>query len=150
MAKRDLAADLYRAYKSGVIRKSRPKPERGSAPTDPTLISQTLQELVTERDWKSGIAEGTLFSTWPQIVGDEIAEHTEPISLLDGVLLIKCSSTTWAVQMKAMEIDLLKTIQQSTPGVLVDALRFMGPHAPSWKRGIRSIKNARGPRDTYG
>jgi predicted nucleic acid-binding Zn ribbon protein len=26
----------------------------------------------------------------------------------------------------------------------------IGPHAPSWKRGIRSIRGARGPRDTYG
>jgi predicted nucleic acid-binding Zn ribbon protein len=26
----------------------------------------------------------------------------------------------------------------------------IGPQAPSWKRGIRSIRGARGPRDTYG
>jgi predicted nucleic acid-binding Zn ribbon protein len=49
-----------------------------------------------------------------------------------------------------MQDDLLKTISNSTPGALVEELVFLGPNAPSWKRGLRSIKGARGPRDTYG
>jgi len=150
VAKRDLALDLFRAYKTGIIKKSRPRPDRGTKPGDPTLISETLQELVTDREWQSGIAEGNLFSMWREIVGGEIAEHTEPISLLDGVVLIKCSSTAWATQMSMMERDLLQTLQKSAPGVLVESLRFMGPQAPSWKRGLRSVRNGRGPRDTYG
>lgn len=150
MAKKDLALELFSAYKTGIIKRSRPRPERTTSAGDPTLISEALQELVEDRDWKSGLAEGNLFSSWRAIVGDEVAEHTEPISLLDGTLLIKCSSTSWATQMGLMEQELLETLQKSAPGVLVDSLRFMGPSAPSWKRGIRSIKNARGPRDTYG
>ena len=150
MAKKDLALELFRAYKTGIIKRSRPRPERTTPAGDPTLIAETLQELVEDRDWKSGLAEGNLFSSWRSIVGEEVAEHTEPISLLDGTLLIKCSSTSWATQMGLMQDQLLQTLQKSAPGVLVDSLRFMGPSAPSWKRGIRSIKNARGPRDTYG
>lgn len=150
MAKRDLAHDLFRAYKTGIIKKSRPKPERGTKPGDPTLISEALTELVAEREWQSGIAEGNLFSLWSDVVGAEVAEHTEPISLLDGILLIKCSSTAWATQMTMIENEILATIQKSAPGALVESLRFTGPQAPSWKRGLRSIKNGRGPRDTYG
>lgn len=150
MAKRDLALDLFRSYKTGIIKKSRVRPERTSQPTDPTLISDVLQELINDREWQSGIAEGNLFSQWSHIVGSDVAEHTEPISLLDGVLLVKCSSTAWATQMSMMERDLLATIQKSAPGALVDSLRFMGPQAPSWKRGLRSVRNGRGPRDTYG
>jgi hypothetical protein len=36
------------------------------------------------------------------------------------------------------------------PGALVESLDFIGPTAPSWKRGLRTISNGRGPRDTYG
>jgi len=150
MAKRDLALDLFRSYKNGVIRKNRTKPEKKGEAGDPTLISDLLHELVVEREWQSGIAEGNLFSTWSEVVGIDVAEHTEPISLLDGVLLIKCSSTAWATQMTMMERELLATVQKSVPGALVESLRFMGPQAPSWKRGLRSVKNGRGPRDTYG
>ena len=150
MVKRDLALDLFRAYKTGIIKKNRSRPERRSERTDPTLISDVLEELINDREWQSGIAEGNLFSNWNSVVGEEVAEHTEPISLLDGVLLVKCSSTAWATQLTMMEQKLLTTIQASAPGALVESLRFMGPQAPSWKRGLRSVRNGRGPRDTYG
>jgi predicted nucleic acid-binding Zn ribbon protein len=52
--------------------------------------------------------------------------------------------------MRLMQEDLLKTISSSAPGALVETLVFIGPHAPSWKKGLRTIKGARGPRDTYG
>jgi len=52
--------------------------------------------------------------------------------------------------MKLISTQLLQTISQSAPGALVEQIEVIGPHAPSWKKGIRTIKNARGPRDTYG
>jgi predicted nucleic acid-binding Zn ribbon protein len=52
--------------------------------------------------------------------------------------------------MRLMSDDLLKIISSSAPGALVESLIFIGPQAPSWKKGLRSIKGARGPRDTYG
>jgi predicted nucleic acid-binding Zn ribbon protein len=32
----------------------------------------------------------------------------------------------------------------------VTRIEVRGPQAPSWKNGPRSIRGARGPRDTYG
>ncbi len=150
MSKRDLALDLFRSYKTGFIKKTKVVEERISKPGDPTLINEVIEDLITQRDWHLGIAEGTLFSTWKEIVGEDIASHTTPISLLDGALLIQCSSTAWATQLNAVGQNLLNTIQSSTPGAGVTSLVFIGPQAPSWKRGLRTVKNERGPRDTYG
>jgi predicted nucleic acid-binding Zn ribbon protein len=150
MAKRDLALDLFRSYKTGFVKKVRARPERGQAPGDPTLVSDILDDLVKDREWDSGLAEGNLFATWPQIVGADVAQHTEPISILDGKLLVQCSSTAWATQLTLAQNDILATIRASAPGALVESLRFIGPQAPSWKKGIRSVSNGRGPRDTYG
>lgn len=150
MAKRDLALDLFRNYKTGFIKKPRPRPERGQAPGDPTLVADILGELVRDREWDSGLAEGNLFATWATIVGADVASHTEPISLLEGKLLVKCSSTAWATQLTLAQNEILATIRASAPGALVEAIRFIGPQAPSWKKGLRSISNGRGPRDTYG
>jgi predicted nucleic acid-binding Zn ribbon protein len=96
------------------------------------------------------LAEGNLFVHWKKIVGDEIAQHATPISILDGTLTIQSSSTAWATQLQLMSNDLLTMIQKDTTGVLIDNIVFIGPHGPSWKKGIRTIRNARGPRDTYG
>jgi len=150
MSKRDLALDLFRSYKTGFVKKSKLVQERTNTPGDPTLISEVMSDLINQRDWHLGIAEGTLFSSWKEIVGADIASHTTPISLLEGALLIQCSSTAWATQLNAVGQDLLNTIQSSTPGAGVTSLAFIGPQAPSWKRGLRTIKNERGPRDTYG
>ena len=150
MTKRDLALDLFRSYKTGFTKKKKIVEQRTTTATDPTLISDVLTNLIEERDWHLGIAEGTLFTTWKEIVGDDIASHTTPLSLLEGALLIQCSSTAWATQLNAVGQDLLNTIQNSTPGAGVTSLAFIGPQAPSWKRGLRTIKNERGPRDTYG
>ena len=148
--KRDLALDLFRSYKTGFTKKTKQVTERSSTPGDPTLVADILNDLVKQRDWNSGLAEGTLFATWSQIVGPEIAEHATPLSLLDGKLLVQCSSTAWATQLNLVSPKLLEQIRSSSPGALVERLEIIGPHAPSWKRGLRSISNGRGPRDTYG
>jgi predicted nucleic acid-binding Zn ribbon protein len=147
----DLALELFRTYKTGFVkRKNTHIVQNHATPGDPTLISDVLDQLVTNREWESGLAEGNLFVQWEKIVGSDIATHTTPISIYDGALLIQCSSTAWATQLQAVQDQLLATIRSSAPGALIESLRFTGPTAPSWKKGIRTIRGARGPRDTYG
>jgi len=150
MAKRDLAIDLYRSFKTGVIKKRKVVEVRNNIATDPQLLGDVLTNLIEERDWKSGVAEGTLFTQWATIVGDDIAQHASPISINENVLTIQTTSTAWSTQLRLIESELLKTIRKSSPGALVDELVIMGPHAPSWKRGLRTIRGAKGARDTFG
>ena len=155
MSKRDLALDLFKSFKNTSMKKTSkpasliPSIQPGKT-GDPELISGVLSNLIADRDWDSGLAEGNLFVHWKKIVGDEIAQHATPISILDGTLTIQSSSTAWATQLQLMSNDLLTMIQKDAAGVLVENIVFIGPHGPSWKKGIRTIRNARGPRDTYG
>ena len=153
MTKRDLALDLFHSFQTG--KRKTKKVVRENAPSsnsahDPQLLKDVLTQIIHERDWKGGIAEGTLFSTWADIVGLEISQHATPISLFEGVLTIQTSSTAWAVQLQLVSPNLLETIRASSPGALVETLAVIGPHGPSWKRGVRTIRGAKGPRDTYG
>ena len=150
--RKDLAKDIYKYYRSGFrkLRNNDRENETREKNTDPQSLESVLSEVIANRNWSKGVAEGSLFSDWEQIVGQEIATHTTPISLVDGKLTIQSSSSAWATQMRLMQSDLLKTISTTAPGALVEELIFIGPHAPSWKKGLRSIRGARGPRDTYG
>jgi predicted nucleic acid-binding Zn ribbon protein len=150
LAKRDLAKDLFISYKTGYIKKVKPVREVNLNPTDPQLISDVLKNLIQDREWQSGIAEGNLFANWENIVGADIAEHAEPIAILEGVLTIRTSSTAWATQLNLISNDVLVSLQKSAPGALVERLSIIGPQGPTWKRGLRTIRGARGPRDTYG
>ena len=148
---RDLARELYRAFRG--------QPKRGKIGEvveprenikDPKSLNDVMSELIINRDWRQGLAEGNIFSDWEKIVGGEIASHSTPISLVDGRLTIQTSSTAWATQLTLISSDLLKTISSSSPGALVEELNLIGPHAPNWKKGLRTIRGAKGPRDTYG
>jgi predicted nucleic acid-binding Zn ribbon protein len=148
---RDLARELYRAFRG--------QPKRGKIGEvveprenikDPKSLNDVMSELISNRDWRQGLAEGNIFSDWEKIVGGEIASHSTPISLVDGRLTIQTSSTAWATQLTLISSDLLKTISNSSPGALVEELNLIGPHAPNWKKGLRTIRGAKGPRDTYG
>ena len=148
---RDLARELYRAFRG--------QPKHGKIGEvveprenikDPKSLNDVMSELISNRDWRQGLAEGNIFSDWEKIVGGEIASHSTPISLVDGRLTIQTSSTAWATQLTLISSDLLKTISSSSPGALVEELNLIGPHAPNWKKGLRTIRGAKGPRDTYG
>ncbi len=148
---RDLARELYRAFRG--------QPKRGKIGEvveprenikDPKSLNDVMSELISNRDWRQGLAEGNIFSDWEKIVGGEIASHSTPISLVDGRLTIQTSSTAWATQLTLISSDLLKTISSSSPGALVEELNLIGPHAPNWKKGLRTIRGAKGPGDTYG
>ena len=147
--KRDIARELFRSYRSKT-RKSEGVDEERKKRDEPGKLSEVLDELITTRDWKKGIAEGTLFSNWRKIVGDEVANHCEPITLLEGRLTIRAETTAWATQLRLIQDEILKTLQTHSEGVLVEELAVIGLSAPSWKRGLRSIRGAKGPRDTYG
>jgi predicted nucleic acid-binding Zn ribbon protein len=149
MAKRDLAIDLYRSFKTGKIKKRKVAEVRNNIATDPQLLSDVLTNLVEERDWKTGVAEGTLFTQWSTIVGADIAQHASPVSINENVITIQTTSTAWATQLTIVQNEILKTIQNNPFGATIESISIIGPNTPSWKRGIRSTRDARGPRDTY-
>ena len=85
---RDLARELYRAFRNQSRRNRTSNPNNESQPReqigDPQQIGSVLDELINSRDWRQGLAEGNIFSDWEKIVGSEIATHALPISLVDG------------------------------------------------------------------
>lgn len=151
MTKKDLALEIFRSFQtSKKTRKKIIKENNNNKPTDPQLLSDLFSNIIQDREWENPLAEGNLFSSWEKIVGYEICEHSTPVSLIDGVLTLQTSSTAWATQLKLVSSTILETVQKSAPGVLVESLVFIGPQGPSWKKGLRTIRGAKGPRDTYG
>lgn len=152
MSKRDLALDLYNSFK-GNKRTFIPKNEKANDNSDrkseePKPIKDLINDLVAQRDWQGGLAEGEVLIKWAEIVGSEIASKAEPVEIKNQKLFIKCVSTAWATQLNLVKRELLQSIQKIAPAII--DLEIFGPNAPSWRRGLRTIQGAKGPRDTYG
>jgi predicted nucleic acid-binding Zn ribbon protein len=90
-----------------------------------------------------------VFGHWARIVGEDVAEHAEPVTLNDGELTVRASSTAWATQLRLLQGQLLAKIAAGVGHGVVKRMRIQGPTAPSWRKGYRHV-SGRGPRDTYG
>ena len=95
------------------------------------------------------MSAGVVFARWAQLVGAEVAEHAQPVSLKDRELMVAASSTAWATQLRLLQRQLIARIAAGVGPGVVKSLRVQGPAAPNWVHGPRHVRG-RGPRDTYG
>lgn len=129
------------------------KEDGGSQPfgpgRDPKGLGSALDALTAQLGWQSPLAQSSLMESWAEIAGAETAKHSTPAGIEDGRLTVQCESTAWATQLRLMRVAIMTSIAQRYPDAGITSVRFLGPDAPSWKKGPRSIPG-RGPRDTYG
>ncbi len=116
---------------------------------DPQPLGRLASRLVATRGWGDRVATGVVFGRWAQLVGADIAEHSDPVSLQDGELLVRASSTAWATQLRLLQRQLIARITAGVGPGVVTRIRVQGPSAPTWVHGTRRVPG-RGPRDTYG
>jgi predicted nucleic acid-binding Zn ribbon protein len=116
---------------------------------DPIAASSTIDALIADFSWEGELSEADLFNSWSNVVGDDTAAASMPESLREGTLTVRCKSTAWATQLRLMQSEILVRLNEAYPKLEITALKLLGPDAPSWKKGPRSVPG-RGPRDTYG
>jgi len=116
---------------------------------DPGALGSVLDTLSREAGWEITLAREDLVRQWADLAGHDTAKHSEPVSLSNGMLTVKCDSTAWAKNLQFMRATILTEIGRRYPHAGVENLRFIGPDVPSWKWGPRAVPG-RGPRDTYG
>lgn len=155
----DWAIAVYRLYAAGGKRKSSDQKRREektkirSKPfdkgRDPVTAGDTLDALLDQFEWNAKIERAELFAIWPEIVGPDSAAASVPEELKDGRLVVRCRSTAWATQLRLLHDAVLAKIQERFVDLGISEIKFLGPDAPSWKKGPRSVPG-RGPRDTYG
>ncbi|MEQ7127554.1 DciA family protein [Actinopolymorpha sp. B11F2] len=124
----------------------------GAAPDDrdPQLLDNTIDRLVNDRGWATDVAVAGAIARWDQIVGPDVAAHCRAERYADTELTVRADSTAWATQVRLLAPSLVKRLNQELGDNTVTRVTVLGPTAPSWRRGPRSVRDGRGPRDTYG
>lgn len=160
----DLARALTRAAAGSTSRAKRRRPftgERravtgnrvsGSHPDDrdPQLLDSTMARLIGERGWELDLRMRGVFARWAELVGDEVAAHCSPETFTDGKLVVRTDSTAWATQLTLLAPTVVRRLNEELGHGTVVVIDVQGPHLPSWKKGRRTTRDGRGPRDTYG
>ncbi len=165
----DLAKSIARSIASGVRRKpARPRSGARKPPAttysgahpddrDPQTLDATIGRLVTQQGWSTDVRMHGVFSRWEVIVGRDVAAHCRPESFVQdedpakgGKLVVRTDSTAWATQVRLLAPTVIRRLNEELGEGTVAVVDVLGPTAPSWKKGLRSVRDGRGPRDTYG
>ena len=112
-------------------------------------LGDVLAGLSDDLGWTPFLLESEIVAAWAEIVGEDVAQKTAVTGIAEDVLTVTCESTAWATQLTFMSSQILTKLINMFPAATVSKINFIGPNAPSWKRGPRSVPG-RGPRDTYG
>ena len=117
---------------------------------DPQTLDNTLGRLVADHGWELDLRVHGVFGRWAELVGDEVAGHCTPESFADGKLVVRTDSTAWATQLRLLAPTVVRRLNEELGHGTVTLIDVLGPHLPTWKKGRRSVRDGRGPRDTYG
>ena len=103
-----------------------PIPEPGGPPPRP--VSASLDVVMRGLGGDAGPALVQLLRRWPAVVGEQVAAHSTPLSLRSGVLTIAADEPAWGAQLRWLEADLRRRIDDVVgPGVVARvAVRIRG------------------------
>ena len=122
----------------------------GPDANDPTAVGSALHDLVAARGWAPRADASAVLARWADLVGDQTAEHCQPVGLDDGTLRVRADSSAWATQLRLLAPRLVAAVNERVGSAVVHELVVDGPVAPSWRHGRLGVQGGRGPRDTYG
>lgn len=110
--------------------KLQPKPKRSVNARDPILLGTVFEDVVETRGWQTQLSVARLVTIWPEIVGQVAAQHCLVEQFKDHKLVIRASSTNWAVQLRLLEPTIRKKIVEKLGNNIVDEITILGPAPP--------------------
>ncbi len=117
---------------------------------DPERLGSAVDRLVSDSGWSTDVSVHTVLGRWAQIVGPDVALHCTPMSYADGVVEVTADSTAWATQLTLLAATVVARLNAELGHGTVVRIQVSGPGGPTWRKGRRSVRDGRGPRDTYG
>ncbi|MGW0602481.1 DUF721 domain-containing protein [Streptomyces sp. NPDC002640] len=96
---------------------------------DPMALGAAINRLVTERGWERPAAVGGVMGRWPQIVGDDVANHCAPERYDEDerVLVVRCDSSAWAANLRLLAPQILARINADLGHGTVRLINVLGP-----------------------
>lgn len=122
----------------------------GADARDPQTLQASLGQLIEAKGWQNQMGVRQFVQAWPQVVGATNAKNSWPEEFRDGVLVVRATSTAWATQLRKFSPMIVRKINETVGQGSCSRVDIKGPTAPSWKHGKLSVRDGRGPRDTYG
>lgn len=90
----------------------------------PRRLGDVLPEITGTLGLPDPSTLQTLRAAWPELVGAQIAAHSAPRTLRDGMLTIAVDSAPWATQLRYLESGLLARLEERLGDGVVTRIRL--------------------------
>ncbi len=75
--------------------------------SEPRPLDGSLEALARRLGVEGAVGLGQLFSRWPEIVGEAMAEHVQPVRIDRTALVVTVDHPAWATQVRRLGDTLL-------------------------------------------
>lgn len=91
----------------------------------PRKFGDVMKEVLTKAGVADRIAQATVIPDWRSLVGPQIANVTEPLSVTpQGTLFVAVTTNAWMTELSLMEPDLLRRLNQKTGRLSIKRIRW--------------------------
>ena len=133
---RKLPAQVFQRYaaRAGIIRDRQEREAKawesfGKPGRDPNTLGSLVTLLAKNGNWTPHLKLAQLRNHWDQVVGPQIAQHSQVASFQDGILTIRTASPSWTTTLTYMVPQLTDTIRERLDGLEIREIKVTGPQA---------------------
>ncbi len=83
-------------------------------------LQSTLQKLHLDRQ----ILASNIWSVWEEVVGEAVAQRTQPKKLRHGILLVTVTNSSWMQQLQFIKEDLRQKLNAALQSDEIGEIRF--------------------------
>ena len=65
-------------------------------------LKEAVELLLAKSPLRQGLEQQEILASWGEIVGAEIAKHSQAIALKDGVLWVRAEGSVWAQELSLL------------------------------------------------
>jgi predicted nucleic acid-binding Zn ribbon protein len=116
---------MPQSLRKHVIQEWRGLPEPDEKPDRTLSVREVLLQLAPKLGLESRLREEEIISAWLEIVGDFFAQHSRPVRLHQGVLVVHVLQPTVLYELNTQGKSLILTkLKQRFGGKLIKEVRF--------------------------
>ncbi len=88
----------------------------------PQRLGRALDRLMGTLRAPSVDVLDSVFTKWPEIVGDDVAAHSRPVSIDGHTLIVAADDPTWASELRWLENEVMSRVAEVSGSDRISAL----------------------------